>query len=214
MTKRRNWFIDEAKKIGAALAQTFAPLCEVVVHDLTNPKHSIVYIGNNFSGRKVGDPATELGLARSADANYPDVLANYANSFPDGRQAKSTSIGLRDESGKYVAAICVNVDLSYLRGISHYFEILTRIQPAPGVRETLNGQPRQSLETKIFNFSAQRNRDPRSLNSDEKRTLIRHLAQDGDLEIRGAAERIGSLIGLSRSNVYYYLKDGQDPGTR
>jgi len=76
--KPRDWFPGEAKKIGAALA-------------------------NDLPGRTVGDPAAEPRLARAAGLNSPYVLANYANCFPDGREAKSTSIGLCDESGKYVA---------------------------------------------------------------------------------------------------------------
>ena len=77
-------------------AATFAPGCEVVVHDLMHPRHAILSIHNNLSGRKVGDPATELGLARISDPQFPQLISNYANQFPDGRQAKSTSIGIRD----------------------------------------------------------------------------------------------------------------------
>ena len=58
------------------------------------------------------DPATELGRARIADAGYPQVVANYANHFADGRPAKSTSIGIKDGEGNYVAALCLNMDLT------------------------------------------------------------------------------------------------------
>jgi predicted transcriptional regulator YheO len=204
----REWLLDEAKKIGAALAETFAPLCEVVVHDLTNPAHTIVQISNNLSGRSVGDAATEMGLARMTDPTFPDVIACYANSFADGRPAKSTSVGLRDKSGAYVAAICLNVDVSYLRAVGGYLHALTEVRPGPeAVAEVLSGKPRTSLSAKILSFAAQRNRDPRALSGDEKRELLRRLAAEGELEIRGAAEQIGAIIGVSRSNVYYYLRD-------
>lgn len=202
----REWLLGEAKKIGTALAETFAPLCEVVVHDLTDPEHTIAFIGNNLSGRTVGDPATELGLARMVDRDFPEIVANYANTFVDGRPAKSTSIGLKDKSGRYVAAICLNLDLSYLRGISGYLNALAHIKTGLDVKETLVSRPRQALDAKILAFAAKRNRDPRALTSDEKRQLIQQLTEEGDLEIRGAAERIGGILGLSRSNVYYYLK--------
>ena len=204
------WLLAEAKKVAAALAETLAPLCEVVLHDLTHPKHTIAYIGNNLSGRSVGDPATELGLARLADPKFPDVVANYANKFADGRPAKSTSIGLRDKSGKYVAAICLNLDLSHLRGISGYLNALMQISPKdPEVKESLAHKPSHTLEAKILQFAARRNRDPSALSSDEKRQLMRQLTKEGDLEIRGASERIGALLGLSRSNVYYYMQENR-----
>jgi predicted transcriptional regulator YheO len=204
----REWLLEEAKKLASALAETFSPLCEVVVHDLTNPEHTIVQISNNLSGRSVGDAATEMGLARMTDPTFPDVVANYANSFADGRPAKSTSVGLRDKSGAYIAAICLNVDVSYLRAIGGYLQALTEVKPGPeAVSEVLTGTPRTTLSAKILAFAAQRNRDPRALSGDEKRELLRRLAQDGELEIRGAAEKIGAMIGVSRSNVYYYLRD-------
>jgi len=201
------WLIQEACKIAEGLAETLAPLCEVVVHDLTNPEHAIVQIENNLSGRSVGDGATELGLARMADPNFPDIIANYANSFADGRPTKSTSIGLRDKTGRYAAAICINMDLSYLKSISGYLNELTRIKAAEGtVRESLSGARQDTLNEKILAFSAKRNRDPRALTSDERRELLQMLADDGELERRGAADQIGAIIGVSRSNVYYYLR--------
>jgi len=212
-SSERQWLLAEAKKIGSALAESLAPLCEVVVHDLTDPEHTIVFIGNNLSGRAVGDAATEMGLARMTDPEFPDVVANYANKFSDGRPAKSTSVGLRDKSGKYIAAICLNIDLSYLQGISGYFNALMQTRTA-AIDETLAAKPSDRLYAKIADFAAKRNRDARALTSEDKRTLIRQLDNDGDLEIRGAAERIGTLIGLSRSNVYYYLKDAESHTAR
>src|SRR5579863_8856988 len=103
----RAWLMREASKIASALGETFAPLCEVVLHDLTDPEHAIVQIENNLSGRSVGDSATELGLARISDPAFPEVIANYANNFADGRPAKSTSVGLKDKNGRFIAAICI-----------------------------------------------------------------------------------------------------------
>lgn len=83
------------RKIVQALGVMFAPGCEVVLHDLTQPDRAIVAIANNLSNRRIGDAATEMGLERIASPEFPDVVQNYASVFPDGRPAKSTSIGLR-----------------------------------------------------------------------------------------------------------------------
>ena len=106
--------LREGRKIVEALGQTFAPLVEVVLHDLTDPDNAVVAIANNLSGRQPGDAVTEMGLARIADPAFPEVIANYANRFPDGRPAKSTSIGLKNSRGEYVGAICLNMDISML----------------------------------------------------------------------------------------------------
>jgi len=206
------WLMREASRITSALGATFAPLCKVVLHDLTDPEHAIVQIENNLSGRAVGDSATELGLARIADPDFPDVVANYANQFADGRPAKSTSIGLKDRSGQFVAAICMNIDVSYLKSVAVYLGEFTKTQTdAPTIDEHLVKRPVDVVD-RILAFSAARNRDPRALTSEEKSEILQELANEGELERRGAAEKIASIIGVSRTNVYYYLKKAQHDG--
>ena len=62
-TSEQRLLLEQVQQIADGLARTFAPFCEVVVHDLLDPKHAVLAIHNNLSGREVGDPATELGLA-------------------------------------------------------------------------------------------------------------------------------------------------------
>ena len=100
--------LAQLQQVADGLGKTLAPFCEVVLHDLTEPDHAILAIHNNLSGRSVGEPATELGLARAADPGFDQVIANYPNTFPDGRLAKSTSVGIKDSDGRYVAALCLN----------------------------------------------------------------------------------------------------------
>jgi hypothetical protein len=55
------------------------------------------------------------------------VITNYANTFSDGRKVKSTSIGVKDESGEYVAALCLNVDLTLFQSFQGAISQFTRI---------------------------------------------------------------------------------------
>lgn len=43
--------------------------------------------GHRPAGRKPGYSATELALARTQDQDFPEVLQNYANNFPDAAHA-------------------------------------------------------------------------------------------------------------------------------
>ena len=140
--------LDQVKQIADGLGQTFAPFCEVVVHDLRDPGHAILAIHNNLSGRAVGDPATELGLARIADEDYPQLLTNYPNQFGDGRRAKSTSVGIKDSSGRYVAALCLNVDLNLFRGIQNMLEQFCTASGA-GVKESLDPANAEAIRERI-----------------------------------------------------------------
>jgi predicted transcriptional regulator YheO len=201
------WLMREASRITSALGETFAPLCEVVLHDLTDPEHAIAQIENNLSGRAVGDSATELGLARIVDPDFPEVIANYANAFADGRPVKSTSIGLKDKTGKFIAAICINVDISYLNSFGGYLSALTRITSPEQIAENLSKSAAVAdVSAKILAYAAKRNRDPRALTKRERTEILEQLVNEGELERRGAAERIAGIIGISRSNIYYYVK--------
>jgi predicted transcriptional regulator YheO len=200
--------VREAEKIAVALGRMFPGLCEVVLHDLRNPDHAIRAIENNLSGRQVGDSATELGLARIADPEYPSVIQNYPNRFPDGRPAKSTSIGIRNAAGEYVAALCLNLDVSVLSPVTLALSNLVatdtehRDQPLETLRDRAARELRETVETR----AAERAATPRSLSREDKRALVRQLQRDGYFDSRDAAQTIADLLGVSRATVYNYAK--------
>lgn len=200
--------LREGAKIAEALGKMFAPCCEVVLHDLTQPEHSIVAIECALSGRKVGEPATEMGLARIKNPAFPDVVQNYPNTFPDGRPVKSTSIGLRNSKGKCVAALCLNLDVSLFSSMQKVLEQFTSAgdKLAP-VRETLRARSLHDVRQAIEHFSAQNNLQPRSLSLQQRRELIGKLEESGLLQLRGAASMAADVLGISRTSIYNALKN-------
>ncbi|PCE29772.1 helix-turn-helix transcriptional regulator [Burkholderia ubonensis] len=201
LTSEQQVILEQVKQIAAALGETLAPFTEVVVHDLRSPKHAILAIHNNLSGREVGDPATELGLARIADDSYPQVLANYANRFSDGRQAKSTSIGIKDSDGHYFAALCLNVDVTLFRGITTLLEQFS----APSgevVKESLDPSRAHSLRERIDRFAVGLATTPQALRTDQRRALMQALKEEGYLDLRRSMETIAQHLGVSRATVY------------
>ncbi|VVE81437.1 helix-turn-helix transcriptional regulator [Pandoraea sputorum] len=201
--------LREGRKIVEALGQTFAPLVEVVLHDLTDPDHAIVAIANNLSGREPGDAVTEMGLARIADPAFPEVIANYANRFPDGRPAKSTSIGLKNSEGEYVAAICLNMDISMLAAAAASVQQLVSVtnQAPAAVSETLASRRLDDIRPLIADFAAQRNTTPQGLTLAQRREAIRLIEARGLLDLRHAHAEVARTLGVARSTVYTYLSD-------
>lgn len=199
--------LREGEKIVAALGATLAPLTEVVLHDLSRPEHAIVAIANNLSGRAVGDPATEIGLARIADPAYAEVLLNYPNRFPDGRPAKSTSIGLKNSRGEYVAAICLNLDVSLLTALTASLGQLVATSAAPGAvpRETLAAPALDAVRTRLEQFAAALNTTPRHLSPAQRRDAVAQLAAAGLMDLKNAQALVAEILGVARSTVYTYL---------
>ncbi|GII90580.1 helix-turn-helix transcriptional regulator [Sinosporangium siamense] len=198
----------EAEKIAIAIGRMFPGLCEVVLHDLRQPEHAIRVIENNLSGRKVGDSATELGLRRIADPNYPSVIQNYPNQFPDGRPVKSTSIGIKNAEGQYVAALCLNLDVSTLSPMTLSLAnlVATEAEHRGEALETLRDRTARELRDVIEAFAAERAATPRALSRAAKKDLVRQLHRDGYFDSRSSTETIADLLGISRSTVYNYAK--------
>lgn len=207
MSAEDELLLREAEKIATALGRMFPGVCEVVLHDLRDPRHAVRTVENPLSGRGPGAPATELGLARIEDPDYPEVIQNYPNRFPDGRPAKSTSIGIRNSSGTYVAALCLNLDVSVLDRTARTLQALTAVEdPGLPLTETLRARTADELRAAVEEFAAARGQTPRALASADRRELVRELRERGLLEVRSAVRLVTELLGVSRATVYNYLR--------
>ena len=206
-TTDQQHLLQQMLHVAEGLGQTLAPFCEVVLHDLLDPEHAILAIHNSLSGRAVGDPATELGLARIADPEFAQVLANYPNQFPDGRPAKSTSIGIKDANQEYIAALCLNVDLTLFRSLHAMLGQFSNVDPAAVLHESLAPPAgADAIRDHIERFAARHATTPRALKADERRQLMRELQEAGLLDMRRSMETIASHLGVSRATVYNYAK--------
>jgi len=197
-------FLRECTKVVNALGQTLAPLVEVVLNDLTQPDNAIIAIENNLSGRKIGDPVTELGLARISNPDYPEVLLNYSNSLPDGRPVKSTSIGLKNDQGEYIAAICLNVDVSMLTSTAGILNQFVQTSQS-NVQESLSSPSLAAIETKIKKFAIGYNTTPHALSPVQRRELVKLLSEEGLMDLRHAHAMVADILGVARSTIYTYL---------
>ncbi|WP_374580602.1 transcriptional regulator [Pseudoduganella sp.] len=206
-TPDQQHLLEQMKHVADGLGRTLAPFTEVVLHDLLDPSHAVLAIHNNLSGREVGDPATELGLARIADPAFPQVLANYANTFPDGRPAKSTSIGIKDRNQQYIAALCLNVDLNLFRSLQAMLGQFSNVDPTAAVLESLApAAGADAIRAHIEQFAARLSTTPRALKAEDRRALMRELGDAGLLDTRRAMETIAAHLGVSRATAYNYAK--------
>ncbi|EPF6608083.1 transcriptional regulator [Klebsiella aerogenes] len=205
MSSEMSPLLAQLDLIAQGLSETFAPFCEVVVHDLTHPQQAILSIHNNLSGREVGQPATEMGLARIASAEFPAVVANYVNQFADGRAVKSTSIGIKGDNGEYVAALCLNVDMTLFRGMQSALARFTATESATVV-EHLEPGGAAAIRQRIDAFAAARATTARALSAADRKTVIRQLRKEGLLDLRKSMEMVAQHLGISRATAYLYAR--------
>ena len=179
--------------------------CEVVVHDLKNPKHSIVAIENSLSGRKVGDPMTNLPLECARDASF---IANYSGSGK-GKQFLSSSYFIKNE-GRIIGILCVNKDVEIISDVKQQLHLLLErfnlMLPAEtGVQENLDHTVEDILKSRIEEAVLQVGISPARMRMQEKMEVTQTLQEQGVLSMRGAVAELAEKLNVSVPTIYRYM---------
>ena len=111
------------------ISKTFGSNCEVIVHDLSHPKTSIIKIFNGIiTERKTGDGIRDLVWSVLRSPNFKeDMLVNYRTIYYNNKVIKSTTIVIRDETDKPIGAVCINFDLSSFYNVRRFLDEFTSI---------------------------------------------------------------------------------------
>jgi predicted transcriptional regulator YheO len=198
--------LREARKIVEGFGNLLAPFCEIVLYDLSQKEHSVIAVECPISERKVGYPISDVGLARIQDPSFPDVLQNYSTSFPDGRPAKSTSMGLRNSNGDFVAAICAKFDISVFSIFQKSLDQFLLLGNTPSLDDFRNRAMFDVVSACEF-FSAKRNKLSINLSQQERYDLIKILNDNGTLKFeKGSVKKLADCLGITREYVYKILR--------
>jgi predicted transcriptional regulator YheO len=198
--------LREARKIVEGFGKMLAPFCEIILYDLTQKDNSVVAIECPISKHQVGCPTSDVGLARIQDPSFPDILQNYSTMFPDGRPAKCTSIGLRNSEGTFVAAICIQFDISVFSSLNRSLEKFLVLDGTPHLDDFRN-QAMTNIASACELFAAKRNKKPKDLIQRERIDLIKILNDNGILKFqKGAVKILADCLGITREYVYKILR--------
>lgn len=200
------------------IVRTFGEDCEVLLHDLTTPQHSVVYAANSrVTGRRVGESFRNLvPKALFSNEKGEPFVANYYYEH-NGRLIRSSSLLIHDEKGALIGALCINVDSTHLRehrawlqkalpdydekrlgqGECPFFEPEAPVEGDRNVQEMV-----YDLIDKILAESAE------NLATKERRIeVIRFMNDRGIFLMKGALERVADRLGISKVTVYSYLDE-------
>ena len=123
--------LQHYKPIAEAITVLLFPHAEVVLHNLKTG--SIEAIFNNFSKRTAGDESLLDEMDKLADSQ--DVFPPYFKTNFDGRKIKSVTAVLKNNAGKPIALLCINLDISKWEEMHHF--ILDLIKPATDMPDFL-----------------------------------------------------------------------------
>lgn len=199
------------------IAEMFGKNCEVVLHDFSDPKHSIVAIENgHVTGRKIGDPITDLALyiwkKNGYEKEKTDRIVNYKTKSKNGKILKSSTVFIRNDQKKIIGCICINYNITVYS--MFYKEIdgfcttvdLDKEKSEKGI-ETFTSDVNEVLKN-IIQEAVEKIGKPIPLMQKEDKLMVAKIADEkGAFLIKGAIAQIAKEINVSRFTIYNYLEE-------
>lgn len=108
-------YLENYKRIVRLIGDSFPDTgMEILLHNLTNPAKALYHIRNNVTGRSIEAPATNLVLDLKMRRLQNRDKLNYELNI-GARKFKCTTIPIYREKYGLVGAICINVDVNFLK---------------------------------------------------------------------------------------------------
>jgi len=208
-------FLPVADFLGEILGEN----TEIILHDLTNYKNSIVYIINgHISNRKIGDPITDLVLdfITTESKGNKQFICNYNSQTINNKLLYSSTYFIRDDENTIVGALGLNSDY---QDLNKSLSLITSFLPnyvddkdiaLKTIKENLNSNPEELTANKISTIIEQFQIIPSQMGVEEKTEVIRALNDFGIFNIRGSVPEVAEKLSMSEPSVYRYIKKIKD----
>lgn len=187
-----------------AVATLFPGRLEVVLHDLATD--TIAHIAGAFSNRAAGDPSLLTEEAAQIDGGGQDVIGPYGKRHWDGQRLKSVSAVIRDGDGRAVGLLCINLKAGEIEAAAELLRSLTGAFSDPAAQPLVAGDWREAAHSLIAETLAARGTTFAAADRADRVAVLRALDAGGILRIRGAADHVARILGISRASLYAALK--------
>ena len=194
-------------RVAEAIVATVGPDCEVVVHDLRQPDHSVVAISGHLTGRQVGAPIPDPELLPGEVDKFTQDELRRHGSTAAGRELLASTVWIREPAGHIVGAVCINLDVAGLRTARDLIDRRLGQDPAgagllPTFASSIPEFTRLAVESVVGDGRSGRRRPRRA----DRIELVRRLDAEGVLALRGAANAVAAELGVSRASLYADLR--------
>lgn len=199
---------DIMKKVADGLSTGLGKRCEVVLHDFSDLSESLIHIAGNLTGRKVGAPITDLAYKAYKDqGDDVEDLSGY-RTIAHGRIMKSSTIFLRDDSGKVIGCLCINMDVTDFLNAKTALEEFTFFPEGVGQpQERFASSFKETLESILEEIVRDMGKQPATMDKDERLEFIRRLNRHDVFAFKGAVNQVAQMLGVTRYTVYNDLKE-------
>ncbi len=199
--------LEDLKAIAHSIVQTLGErTCEVIIHDLADLEHSIVWIDGNVTARCIGGAMTDLGISKVRAGDFQDVL-NYTTDIEDGRTLKSCSVFLRDGADVPWGAFCINVDVTPFMGLVNQLNAGILRVSETNVVETFSDDVEVTVRNLLSEAAFEIGKPVAFLTRAERLRLIQVLERKGLFQIKRSIPLLAKYLHVSRYTIYIYLNE-------
>ena len=211
MNKDIKKFISIADFLGEVLGEN----TEIILHDLTNYEHSVVYIINgHISNRKIGDPITDfvLDFISTESKGNKQFICKYSSQTTEGKLLYSSTYFIRDKHDTIVGALGLNSDYSEVKKSLSFLSSLfpnhidDKTISLNSIKENLSSDAQELTLNKIDAIINQFDVTPQRMNKNEKTEIISALNECGIFNLRGSVQEVANKLYMSEPSVYRYIK--------
>ncbi len=190
------------------IGSSFGNKCEAVIHDLTIPENSVVYVANGIvTNREIGQSFDHLVKQVILSKNFKnDYRSNYTFTTDDGREIKSSTSLIRDENEEVIGAFCINFEVDDFRKMS---EFLNAFLNDSNIEEVETNQQEEfgTVEEIIVNLieNIVGHVDVTQLKKNDNIRLITFMYEKGIFLAKGSVEKVAKKLNIAPVTVYSYL---------
>lgn len=207
LAKRREQ-LEAIGRLVPGLAATLGAAAEVVLHDLSDPEHSIKAIAGDITHRTLGGPLTDLVLRLLRARTTNQDVVNYENVTKDGRKLRSSTIFISD-GDEVIGCLCINIDLTgpllaqkFLQDYCTAAKLSTGEKDCP---ESFSADVYEMLSRLMDEIVAKIGVPVAKMTRQDRLVAVKTLDEKGFFMIKGTIDYAASALLVSRYTVYNYL---------
>ncbi|EMI4303375.1 PAS domain-containing protein [Vibrio vulnificus] len=184
---------------------------EVVLHDLSDLEQSIYKIRNgHISGRKVGDPITNLVAKSLATDKSVDYECNYVGLSKDNKKLKCATFYIRNAEKQIVGAMCINMMVEQFVNAKRFIDSLLSGYPTFSeenqIDEHLGVSIPEMVDIRIEKVLEAYPVPIEDLSKEDKITIVTELNNEGIFLLKGTVGKVAHSLNISEPTVYKYLQ--------
>ena len=182
---------------------------EFVLHSLENLDRSVIKIINGYyTGRTEGAPITDLAMKMLKEIENEDSnpYKSYFTKNRKGAPMKSSTIGIRGETGNIIGLLCINFYLE-----TSFADIVGNFIPSDKKNTTILSENYPSSIDELVSNVVSETRDaviddPTIPPGRKKREMVRRLNEQGYFSLKDSVPQAAEILDVSKTTIYMHLK--------